>query len=239
MKSSPASSALITSPLLLRSSLWVSLRVIQLSVARVRRWNFAFQKGFTEVRWQAARRVGRQDAEQRAPGRHPGKRLLQYPDKQIALMELPYHEGRERPLGLEIRAKQDAAGLDARDPQSILEKTGRQVQSGDRLTRQRQHRGQALEPFGIAWHDEVARRSPRGRPQLGQVRRQPLLQLARPAGSHKGRPWRPTADVDEEAGTIGLRVGTGKRRGRRPRSTYRTNRGDKDDPTVHRPTGLA
>lgn len=82
----------------------------------MRRWNFAFQKGFAEARWQTAGRVRRQDAEQCAPGWHPDKRLLQHPDKQIALMELPYNEGGERPVGLEIRAEQDAADLNARDP---------------------------------------------------------------------------------------------------------------------------
>lgn len=44
------------------------------------------------------------------------------------------------------------------------------MQNSSRLTRQGQRREQALKPFGITWHGEVARRSPRGRPQLGQVR---------------------------------------------------------------------
>jgi hypothetical protein len=78
----------------------------------VRRWNFAFQKGLAKANRKAARRVGGQDAEQSPPGRHPGERPLQHTHKQVALMELPHHEGREGQVGLEIGAEQDAGGLD-------------------------------------------------------------------------------------------------------------------------------
>lgn len=99
------------------------------------------QKGFTEAGRQAARRVWGQDAKERAPGRHPGKRLLQHADKQIALLELLHHEGGQRPVGPEIRTEQDATGLDSRDPQNVLEEAGWQVQNSDDLTRERQRRG--------------------------------------------------------------------------------------------------
>jgi len=96
-------------------------------------------------------------------------------------MKLPHDERRERPVGLELGAEQDGAGFDSSEVQNVLEEPGGQVQHGDCLTHQRQHRGQALEPFDIARHRQVAGQSPRGRPKLGQVRRQPLLQPARPA----------------------------------------------------------
>jgi hypothetical protein len=154
-------------------------------------------------------------------------------------VKLPHDERRQRLVGLEIGTEQDTAGLDSCKAQNVLEERWRNVQHRDRLAHERQRGGQAPECFRLLWHRQVTRPSPRSRSQLGQVRRQPLLQLARPAGSHQCRPWRPTADVDEEAGTIGLRAGAGKRRCRGPRSTRRTDRGDKDDPTVHRPAGLA
>jgi hypothetical protein len=70
------------------------------------------------------------------------------------------------------------------------------------------------------------------------MRRQPLLQLARPAGSHQRRPRGAAADVNEEAGTIGLRAGADKGGRRGPRSARRTDSRHKNDPSVHRP-GLA
>jgi hypothetical protein len=96
-------------------------------------------------------------------------------------MELAHDERRERPVGLELSAEQDAAGFDPSEVQDVLKEPGGHVQHGGRLTRKRQHRGQALEPFDVALHCQMAGQPPRGRPKLGQVRRQPLLQLARPA----------------------------------------------------------
>jgi hypothetical protein len=154
-------------------------------------------------------------------------------------VELPHDERRQRPVGLEIGTEQDAAGLDSSKAQNVLEERWRNVQHRDRLAHERQRGGQALECFRLLRHRQVTCPSPRGRPQLGQVRRQPLLQVARPAGGHQCRPRPPTANIDEEAGTVGLRARAGKRRGRRPRSACRADRGDKDDPTVHLPAGLA
>lgn len=154
-------------------------------------------------------------------------------------MQLPHHEGREPPVGFEIGAKQGAAGLDSLDVQNVLEESRRHVQHGDRLAHERQYRGQAFEAFRVPWYREVTRPAPRGRTKVRQVRCQPLLQLARPAGSHQGRSRRTTSDVDQQPGTIWLRARAGKRGCRGPRSTCRTDGGDQDDPTAHRPAGLA
>jgi hypothetical protein len=205
----------------------------------VRRWNFALQKGFAEARGQAAWRIGGQNPKQSAPGRHPGERLLQHADKQVPLTELPCREGRERPVGFKIGAEQNATGLDSRDPHDFLEECRRHVQHGDRLAHERQRRRQASEGLSVSWHCQVTRPSPRSDPKLGQVHNQPLLQLARAARSHQGRPRRTTADVDEEAGTIGLRAGAGKRCGRGPRSACLADSGNEDNPPVHRPAVLA
>jgi hypothetical protein len=154
-------------------------------------------------------------------------------------MKLPHHERRECPVGAKVGAEQGAAGLDPPDPQNVLEECRRHVQHGDRLARERQHSGQAFEGLDVTRHREVTRCSPRGHPKLGQVNRQSLLQLTRAAGSHQGWPRRTTADVDEEAGTIRLRARTGKCGRRGPRPACFTNSGNEDDPTVHRPAGLA
>lgn len=119
-------------------------------------------------------------------------------------MNLPSREGRQRPVGAEIGTQQDSAERDPLGTQNLLKEVRLHVQHGGGLTRQRQYGGQAPESLGLGRDREVAGRSPRRRSQLGQVRRQPLLQLTRAAGGHHGRPRRAATDVDEEAGTIGL-----------------------------------
>jgi hypothetical protein len=47
------------------------------------------------------------------------------------LLKLPDDEGRERAIGIESSAEQDAAGLDPTNAQSILEGTWRHVQDHD------------------------------------------------------------------------------------------------------------
>ena len=90
-------------------------------------------------------------------------------------MELPDHERGERPVGLEIGSEQDAPGLDPLNAQHVLEELRRYVQHRDRLTHQGQDGRQMLESGSVVGDRQVARRSPRGRPKLGQVRSQPLL----------------------------------------------------------------
>jgi hypothetical protein len=146
-----------------------------------------------------------QDTEQRASSGHPGERPLQHADEQVASpKQLSDREGRERAIGVEVGAEQDAAGLDSTNAQNVLEEPRRHVQHRDPLAHKRQRGGQALEGFSIARHREMTRPPSRSHSKLGQVHRQPLLQLARAAGSHQGRPWPPTANVNQEAGTIRL-----------------------------------
>ncbi len=154
-------------------------------------------------------------------------------------MNLSHREGGERPLGFEIGAEQDAAALDPRSVQRILEKSRRDVQHGERLAHERQRRGHTVEAFVITWQRQVTRRSPRGGPKLGQVGRQPLLELARSAGRHQGRPRRAAADIEEEPGAIRLRAGAGERRGRGSRSACRADGCNQDESPVHFPAGLA
>ena len=52
---------------------------------------------------------------------------------QVAPLELPHHEGRERMIGTELSAEQDAAGFDASEAQNVLEEPGRHVQHRNRL----------------------------------------------------------------------------------------------------------
>ena len=165
--------------------------------------------------------------------------MLQHADKHAPLPNLPHYECGERPVGIEIGAEQDAARFDPLDAQKVLQEVRRHDQHGDRVTHEWQRREQALERFRVSRHRQVTCPSPRGRPQLGYVNRQPLLQLARPAGSHQRRPRWPTADVDQEAGTIRLRSRTGKCGRGGPRSACRTDGGREDDPPVHRSAGLA
>ncbi len=227
------------SPLLLRSSLWVSFRVIRPSVARVRRRNFASQKGFAEARRQSAGSLGWQDAEQRTPGRHPGKRLLEDANREVALPQIAHREREERTIRGEIGAEQCPAGLDPQDPQNILKEDGRDVQRGNRVAHEWQRRRQALERFGITGNREMTRPAARSGPQLRQVHGKPLLQFTGPARSNKSWPWRPATDVDQQAGAIRLRPRAGKRRSSGPRATHGTHRRDQNDAPLHRPAGLA
>lgn len=85
---------------------------------------------------QAARCIWGQNAEERAPGRHPCEGPLQHADEQVALLKLPHCERGERPVGSEIGAKQDAARIDPLDAEKVLEKVRRHNQHTDRVTRE-------------------------------------------------------------------------------------------------------
>ncbi len=122
------------------------------------------------MRRHTARCVGGQNAEERAPGRHPCEWPLQHADEQAAPLKLPHDERGERPVGLEIGAEQDGTRFKPPDAQKVLEEVRRNAQDGDRFTRQWQRRGQALERFRISRHRQVTCPSPRGHSQIGQVR---------------------------------------------------------------------
>jgi hypothetical protein len=138
-------------------------------------------------------------------------------------VKFSHDERRERPVGLELSTEQNAPGLDSLKAQNVLEEHWRNMQHRDRLAHERQHGGQALERFSIARQREVTGPSPRGHSKLRQMHCQPLLQLACATGSHQCGPRRAGADVDEQAGIIGLRARTGKRGRRGPRSSRRAD----------------
>jgi hypothetical protein len=53
-------------------------------------------------------------------------------------VKLFHGERRERSVGLELSAEQNAAGFDSSESQNVLEEPGRQVQHRDRLAHERQ-----------------------------------------------------------------------------------------------------
>jgi hypothetical protein len=165
--------------------------------------------------------------------------LLENADEQVALTQVTDDKGGEGTICREVGAEQDTAGLDAGNPQSALEQARRQVQHGARLTCKRQRGRQALERLGIARNREVTGPTPRCHPQLRQVHGQALLQLARAARGDQGGARRLATDVDQQAGTIGVRGSTGKRGCGCSRSTRPTDSRDEDEAPAHRPAGLA
>ena len=103
-----------------------------------------------------------------------------------------------------------------------------------RLADERQRGAHALAAVVARLDREVAGLTARRRPQRRQVTREPLLQLAGPAGSEQGRARRASADVDQETSAIGL----GRRRRRAPRQRARdpgrADRGDEDGRSASR-----
>jgi hypothetical protein len=205
----------------------------------VRRWNFAFQKGSAQGTWQSAGSIGWKGAEQRTSRRHPGKRPLEDADDEFALVQIAYRESKERAISDQIGAEQDGGGFDAGNLQDLLKVSRRHVHHGNCFAHERQRRRQPLESLGSARDCQVAGRSPRGGSQLGQVHRQPLLQLAGTTRGDQSRPRRSTTEVNQEAGTIRLRPRAGERRGSRPRSPRVANRRDENHSPVHCSAGLA
>src|SRR6478609_5344443 len=92
MKSSPSSSALMISPLLLRSSRWVSFFVIEIIVAPVLQSIFVFQERVGQPKGQAPRSLRRQNAEQGAASGDPPKRLLEHPRAQAPADQIANRE---------------------------------------------------------------------------------------------------------------------------------------------------
>jgi hypothetical protein len=93
------------SPLLLRSSRWVSFFVITVIVAPVLQSIFVFQEGLNQARRQATGGAGRQDAEQRAARRNPGKLALQDPRAQPPGDQIADRESGESAILAEVGAE--------------------------------------------------------------------------------------------------------------------------------------
>ncbi len=196
MKSSPLSSARITSPLLLRSSRWVSLRVIVSNVARVRRCNFSLQEGSAQGTRQATRSRGRHRAEQRPPGGDPGERPLEDRHAKATVKQVTDREGRQSAVGVEVGAQQDAGGADAGLPQRILQACRGEVDDDHRLAYERQRRPYRVERARVVIDREMAGLPSRGGSQPRQVGGEPLLELAGPVEETSvGRGARPPTSI--------------------------------------------
>jgi hypothetical protein len=123
-------------------------------------------EGLAQARRKTARRIGGENAKQSPPGRHPGERLLQHPDRQGALAQLSHHERRQPTIVSEIGAEQNSAGLGVHHAQDILEESGRNVQHCNCLAHKGQRRRDIAESLGLSRNREVTGPTARGRAQL-------------------------------------------------------------------------
>lgn len=163
--------------------------------------------------------------------------MFEHPDEQVFPAKLADHHCRERSIGSEVGAEQDAADVEV-GTEEIAAGLRRDVKHRDRVANERQGGPDPVVTLLSKADGEVADLTPRCRPQRGQVDRQSLLQLPGAARRDQGRARRATADVDEQARAIGLGSGAGEGRSCGPRSARRANRGDDDDATVHGCAGL-
>jgi hypothetical protein len=168
----------------------------------------AFQKGFRKTAGETARRVQGQDAEERAPRRHPCQRALQHADAQVALTQLAHDQGGEGPIDSEVGTEQNTADAET-GVEEITAGSRRNVERRDRLADERQDGSNGPVPLLVRIDRQVTGLPPRRCPQGGRVHREPLLQLARPARRDQGRTRRAAADVDQETRSVGLRAGAG------------------------------
>ncbi len=154
-------------------------------------------------------------------------------------MQLAHSQRSEGPVRGKLRTQQDGTDFDAPGVKQLAADPGRSVQDRDRLADERQGGADALTTLLVRRDGEMTGLTPGGSSQPGEVERKPLLELARPTGRDQGRTGWPAADVDQEAGAVGLGAGTGKRRGGGARAARRADRGDQDDRAAHGPAGLA
>ena len=164
----------------------------------------AFQKASTQAGGQATHDLGRQNAEQCATGRNPGDRALEDPDGEAAFGWDAHGKGDEWAIRCEVRAQQDAGRLNTGIQKGGLETSRRQVDDGNRVTHERQRSPHLLESIGVVADGEMAGLPARGGSQPRQMDGEPLLQLPRCRRGDEGRPRRAGADIDQQAGTIGL-----------------------------------
>lgn len=122
--------------------------------------------------------------------------------------------------------------------QCVLQSGRRQMDDRDRLAQQGQRRAHGLE-CRLIGDGEVADLPARGGAQPRQVNRQPLLQLTRSDRCDEGGARRAAADVDQQAGAVGLGAGADERRGGGLRAARPADRGSEDRRRAHRPAGLA
>jgi hypothetical protein len=194
------------SPLLLRSSRWVSFRVIRLSVARV-----LHSEPAADSRWQAAYGTGRKSAEERAASRQPRQSALEHLDRQVALAHVAHRQRREGAIRRQVSAQEDRVGFDASLAQGPLEDARRQVHHGERVAHERKGGANDLEVRRLLANGELTDLTARGSRMVGQVRGQPFLELARGGGGDEGGTRARRSHVDQQRRTVGLRARTGQR----------------------------
>src|SRR5512146_82273 len=142
MKSSPSSRARMISPLWLRSSLWLSLRVILSTVAPVRRGAPEPALDLARGRQAVCRRRQPLQSEAR---RQPAGRALEHRYAQSSLDQVAGGECRQGALLGQVGAKQRRGGTDARVLEQRAQQRWRQVDDGGRLADQGQRRGDRLD----------------------------------------------------------------------------------------------
>lgn len=172
----------------------------------------AFQKGIKQGQRQAARDARRQDTEQRPARRDPAQRLPQDLRAQSTTDQIANRESGEGTILVEIGTEHCPSGPDTEIGKRRLKPCRWQMDNRNRVADQRQRCAHALERLRLVSDGEVASLSTRSRPQLWQVNRQPLLQIARGGRCNQGRTRRPAADVDQQTRPIRLRTGAGERR---------------------------
>lgn len=133
--------------------------------------------------------------------------MLQNPDEQAPLAQLAHHHGRERPVDVQVGAKQDPAA-DA-GVEEISAGRRRDVNHRNRVPNERQGGPDAVVALRSGADGEVAGLTPGSAPQCGQVDRESLLELPRPTGRDQGRAGRAAVDVDEQTRPIGFGPGAG------------------------------
>src|SRR6185295_17186272 len=109
-----------------------------------------------------------------------------------------HRKGGERAVGGKIGSQQDGRRRDALLLEDEMEQGGRYVQYRNRVASQGQRRSQALDIQRIDGDGEVAGLSPRGGVPLGQVDREPLLEISRPGGGDQRWPRLATAEIDQQ-----------------------------------------
>jgi hypothetical protein len=159
------------SPLLLRSSRWVSFFVIKGIVAPVLQSIFVFQERLSQASGQGPRSGRRQDAEQRTTGWDPAERLLQDLRAQAPADQIADRERGESAILFEIGSEHRPCEANAGIGKRCLKRRRRQVDDRNRIADQRERSPHVLERFRALRDREVASLPARGGAQLREVDR--------------------------------------------------------------------
>jgi hypothetical protein len=141
--------------------------------------------------------------------------VLQDLRAQASTDQITNRESGESAIPIEVDTEHCPCGPDTAVHKRLLEPRRLQMDNGDRVADQRQRRPHALERLRLVGDGEVAGLPPRGRAQLRQVNREPLLEFARTRRRDQGRTRQASADVDQQPRPIWLRASASERRCRR------------------------